>query len=87
MDENHIKLLTTRQFGAHVGVTARTVRRWIKHSQLVPHGQTPTGQYRFHPSQVTAILSKPELNTRANEIAAHMLVAREKVRRNIRRFR
>ncbi|HEX3558259.1 MAG TPA: helix-turn-helix domain-containing protein [Pyrinomonadaceae bacterium] len=48
--------LTANDVARIKGVTARTVRDWVKQGRI-PHHRTPSGQFRFYRRHVDAPLS------------------------------
>jgi excisionase family DNA binding protein len=56
---NQVTYLTTKQVGDHFGVTAKTVRVWIKQGRFgdIPIKRTLGGLRRFHPDTLKALSS------------------------------
>jgi excisionase family DNA binding protein len=40
-------LLTSRDLSRRLGISPRTVARWVREGRLTPEYTTPGGQYRF----------------------------------------
>lgn len=74
--------LGSREFAERLGIVPETLRRWVRSGRVTPAGRTPTGQLRFTEAQVAEVLAGPRrLTERAQDIEAHVLQAREEMRR------
>ena len=69
------RLLSVSQVAARLGVTADTVRRWIRDGRAQTAGRTPGGQWRMTEAQADALLSGPPPSASLEEDVAAMLVA------------
>ncbi len=56
MDEQHAEWLTRQQAADRLGVSARTLSRWVEHGRCPVH-RTPGGRPRFRVDQVDALIA------------------------------
>lgn len=84
-------LLSSREFAARLGVQPETVRKWVRKGRipppavrLPPRRDGKPGQLRFTEAQVEEAIrlhsGAPELSERAQDIEAHVLAARARLK-------
>ena len=75
------RLLTTRELAERCRVVPETVRRWVREGRVVPDRRTVGRHMRFGPEGLAQALGgAPVLTERAQDMEAHVMAARQKMR-------
>ena len=53
------RVLNTAEAAKHLGISTRTLRRWVVRGILRP-GRTPTGRYRFTRDELDRLMAERE---------------------------
>lgn len=68
-----MKLLTSEQAGACLGITVQEVGAWVRDGRI-PEGayvRTPGGRYRFHPAHIRMVLNQRRKVADAGSLRVH----------------